>query len=85
MIKGSIREISGPIVKLRRQLHSIPEIAFNEKRTSSLISKHLLESGLEVIGGIGKTGVIGKKTVSRKISRVTQRIQKSKSKQSIKS
>ena len=59
MIKGSIREISGPIVKLRRQLHSIPEIAFNEKRTSSLISKHLLESGLEVIGGIGKTGVIG--------------------------
>ena len=59
MIKGSIREISGPIVKLRRQLHSIPEIAFNEKRTSSLIYKHLLESGLEVIGGIGKTGVIG--------------------------
>ena len=34
---------------------------------------------------VGKTGVIGKKTVSRKISRVTQRIQKSKSKQSIKS
>ncbi|MDP6425532.1 MAG: M20 family metallopeptidase, partial [Dehalococcoidia bacterium] len=59
MIKGSIREISGPIVKLRRQLHSIPEIAFNEKRTSSLISKHLLESGVEVIGGIGKTGVVG--------------------------
>ena len=59
MIKGSIREISGPIVKLRRQLHSIPEIAFNEKKTSSLISKHLLESGVEVIGGIGKTGVVG--------------------------
>ena len=32
------------------------------------------------IGTIGATGVIGKKTVSRKISRVTQRIQKSKSK-----
>ncbi|MCL0031310.1 M20 family metallopeptidase [Dehalococcoidia bacterium] len=59
MIKGSIREISGPIVKLRRQLHSIPEIAFKEKKTSSLISKHLLESGVEVIGGIGKTGVVG--------------------------
>ena len=59
MIEGLIREISEPIVKIRRQLHSIPEIAFNEKKTSSLISKHLLDSGLKVTRGIGKTGVVG--------------------------
>jgi hippurate hydrolase len=45
-------------VEIRRDLHRRPELAFNERRTSSVIARLLAEWGYEVTTGIGKTGVI---------------------------
>jgi hippurate hydrolase len=45
-------------VKIRRDLHRHPELAFNERRTSGVIAGLLAEWGYEVTTGIGKTGVI---------------------------
>lgn len=43
----------------RRDLHRHPELAFQEKRTASLVAKELTSLGLEVQTGIGQTGVVG--------------------------
>ena len=47
------------IKSLRRELHRIPETAFREEKTSSFVSKYLMELGLEVQTGIAETGVVG--------------------------
>lgn len=56
-------------VYIRRELHKIPEIGFQEKKTSSFIVSYLKKLGLEVQEGIAETGVVaylpgthGKKT-----------------------
>jgi amidohydrolase len=43
---------------IRRDLHSHPELGFQEVRTSGIIARELREIGLEVTTGIAKTGVI---------------------------
>ena len=47
------------MVKLRRQLHAMPEIGFQETQTAALIASRMTAAGLEVYTGIGKTGVVG--------------------------
>ncbi len=47
------------LVKLRRTLHSMPELAFRETKTAGLIAERLHEMGLQVQQGVGKTGVVG--------------------------
>jgi amidohydrolase len=44
---------------LYRDLHSHPELAFQEHRTSGLVAEHLRDLGLDVTTGIGRTGVVG--------------------------
>jgi len=44
-------------VKIRRYLHSIPEVCYCEKQTSEYIRKTLKEYGLEVETGIAGTGL----------------------------
>lgn len=51
--------IKEDVIKLRRDLHQHPELAFEEMRTSSIVARELTELGLEVRRGVGKTGVIG--------------------------
>ena len=43
---------------LRRDFHRHPELGFQEVRTSGIVAKTLMELGLEVTTGIGKTGVV---------------------------
>lgn len=43
---------------IRRDLHRFPELGFQEYRTAGVISKELLEMGLEVTSGIAETGVV---------------------------
>ncbi len=43
---------------IRRDLHTHPELGFQEVRTSAIIAKELREIGLEVTTGIAKTGVL---------------------------
>lgn len=42
-----------------RDLHAHPELAFQEKRTASVVSRLLEEQGWEVACSVGRTGVVG--------------------------
>ncbi|MGI4861699.1 MAG: M20 aminoacylase family protein [Janthinobacterium lividum] len=44
---------------IRHQIHSDPELAYEEVRTAALVAGKLREWGWEVATGIGKTGVVG--------------------------
>jgi metal-dependent amidase/aminoacylase/carboxypeptidase family protein len=46
------------LVRLRRDLHSHPESAFQETRTASIVAQTLSQLGLEVRTQVGKTGVV---------------------------
>ncbi|OZC03201.1 M20 metallopeptidase family protein [Rubricoccus marinus] len=46
------------VVRLRRQIHRAPELAFEEHETAALIAQTLREIGLEPTTGVGKTGVV---------------------------
>jgi len=47
------------LVSLRRDLHTHPELAYQEHRTAGIVADYLSGLGLEVHTGIGKTGVVG--------------------------
>ena len=46
-ILNSITEISKSMTEWRRYLHSIPELSFNEIKTSKFISSKLTEWGIK--------------------------------------
>jgi hippurate hydrolase len=49
----------GEFIALRRDLHQHPELAFEEHRTSALVTRKLKEWGYTVSTGLGGTGVVG--------------------------
>lgn len=58
-IDQMVSEISGEMIRLRRDFHAFPELGFQEKRTSGIIAAYLKGLGMEVLEGVGKTGVAG--------------------------
>jgi amidohydrolase len=54
-----LRLFQADLVHIRRDIHANPELAFEETRTSQLVSDKLAEWGVEVHCGIAKTGVVG--------------------------
>ncbi len=52
-------EIYTSLVKIRRDLHSHPEISKHEVRTSKIVAEYLKGLGLEVKTNIGGNGVVG--------------------------
>jgi len=54
-----IDDLIPDLIALRRDLHTHPELAFEERRTSGIVAAALREAGLEVHEGIGGTGVVG--------------------------
>jgi amidohydrolase len=44
---------------LRRDFHQHPELGFEEVRTAGIVAAELNKLGLEVLTGVGKTGVVG--------------------------
>ena len=52
--KSDVQEL----IDTRRDLHSHPETAFEEVRTSGIVAARLKALGLDVKTGVGKTGVI---------------------------
>jgi hippurate hydrolase len=46
-------------VSLRRQIHSAPELAFEEHETARLVAEKLASWGYTVTTGVGGTGVVG--------------------------
>jgi len=47
------------IRKIRHQIHSQPELAFEEQATADLVAHKLNQWGFEVTTGVGLTGVVG--------------------------
>lgn len=47
------------LVRLRRDLHAHPELAFQEVRTAGIIAERLKTAGLDVRTGVAETGVLG--------------------------
>ncbi|VVD84359.1 amidohydrolase [Pandoraea cepalis] len=45
--------------QLRRDLHTFPELSFEEIRTSDVVAQYLERLGIEVHRGLAKTGVVG--------------------------
>jgi len=58
-MNDDIEDLLPALVALRRDLHAHPELAFEERRTSSVVAAALRDCGLEVHEGIGGTGVVG--------------------------
>ncbi len=50
---------AGEFISLRRDIHSHPELAFQEHRTAALVADKLRGWGYAVEVGIGGTGVVG--------------------------
>lgn len=53
------QELKPFAVKVRRDLHTHPELGFKEVRTASIVANELRQSGYSVQEGVGKTGVVG--------------------------
>ncbi|NWG19743.1 MAG: amidohydrolase [Chloroflexi bacterium] len=52
--------IAPEIIRLRREIHTYPELAFQEVRTARLVAETLREiGGIDIRTGVGKTGVVG--------------------------
>lgn len=49
----------GELTAFRRDLHAHPELGFQEARTAARVAEALRASGIEVIEGIGGTGLVG--------------------------
>ena len=58
-IINSISNMKKEMQEWRRHLHTIPELGFEESKTSEFISKKLIDFGIEVHQNIAETGVVG--------------------------
>src|SRR5574340_1360025 len=56
---GHARDLEvGEFIRLRRAIHSAPELAFEEHRTAALVAAKLESWGYAVERGVGGTGVV---------------------------
>ena len=54
-----ITENNSKYMDWRKQLHSIPELAYKENETSNFIAEKLESFGIPIVRGLGKTGLVG--------------------------
>jgi amidohydrolase len=52
-------ELQDQITAWRRDIHMHPELGFQEHRTAQLVADTLIDMGIRVETGVGKTGVVG--------------------------
>lgn len=58
-VKQLVQEQKDQIIRIRRELHQIPESGYTEKKTSARVADHLKTAGLDVRTGIAQYGVVG--------------------------
>ena len=58
-LKGRVHAHRDQIIRIRRDLHRIPETAYEEKKTSAYVARCLGETGLSVQTGMARHGVVG--------------------------
>ena len=56
---AEIRQHEDEMVAIRRQIHSNPELAYEEHATADLVAERLERWGYDVHRGLGGTGVVG--------------------------
>jgi hippurate hydrolase len=56
---NALTERVGEFIRIRRDIHAHPELAFEEHRTAALVAQKLRDWGYEVTTGMGQTGVVG--------------------------
>ncbi|WP_136418775.1 M20 aminoacylase family protein [Herbaspirillum sp. ST 5-3] len=54
-----ITEFRSQLQQIRREIHTYPELCFEEQRTSDVIAQKLTEWGIPILRGMGVTGVVG--------------------------
>ena len=54
-----LEAIKPELIAIRRDIHRYPETGFEETRTAALAAEKLRGWGVDVVEGIGKTGVVG--------------------------
>ncbi len=59
MIDLEAHNLKDEMIRLRRDFHKHPELAFKEKWTANTIANYLFDLGLKVQTGVAKTGVVG--------------------------
>jgi hippurate hydrolase len=52
-------DLVSEMIQVRRDIHSHPELGFQERRTSTVVAERLRLAGIEVHEGVGGTGVVG--------------------------
>ncbi|MEO6625729.1 MAG: M20 aminoacylase family protein [Burkholderiaceae bacterium] len=52
------KDLIGDLIRVRRDIHAHPEMAFKENRTSDLIAAKLTKWGVQFDRGIAKTGIV---------------------------
>ena len=55
-----LKQAHAEMTAWRQDIHSHPELGFEEQRTSDLVAEKLKSFGCEVHRGVGKTGVVGR-------------------------
>jgi amidohydrolase len=58
-IKAIVAEHIDLLVRIRRDLHRIPEVGYSEARTSAYVTDYLIKEGLCVTTGLARYGVAG--------------------------
>ncbi|MBR8837962.1 MAG: amidohydrolase [Stigonema ocellatum SAG 48.90 = DSM 106950] len=58
-IKDLATTLAPRLIEIRRHIHSHPELSGQEYQTAAFVAGVLSSSGLHVLEGVGKTGVIG--------------------------
>ncbi|MBK0022038.1 M20 family metallopeptidase [Brucella pseudogrignonensis] len=58
-IEAGLASFIDEFIALRRDIHTHPELAFKETRTSALVAAYLKQWGYDVTTGVGGSGVVG--------------------------
>src|SRR6516225_4308582 len=58
-VQSRIEKEYPDLFELYKQLHSHPELSFQEVQTSARMAEELRKAGFEVTTGVGKYGVVG--------------------------
>jgi carboxypeptidase Ss1 len=56
---NEIKQYEGEIIRIRREIHSKPELSYQEFQTSKLVAHKLQSLGIQVKTNVGGTGVVG--------------------------